>query len=131
MSGTDHRDTEGGGNGQGNERSRYVLLIDLTPSSPILNVYITMNRQLQERLNFGDSSESFFSVYSKTADDEDNKTVDRWQKDAKGVLIFVSPFVRIHLYYSHKLEYYRPVYSLPAALVALLAVTVQDLRPSS
>jgi len=29
-------------------------------------------------------------LYSKIADEEDNKVTDRWQKDADGILIFVS-----------------------------------------
>ncbi len=40
--------------------------------------------------NFGDSSGPLFSTYSKAAEDEDNKMVERWQKDADGILIFVS-----------------------------------------
>ena len=30
-------------------------------------------------------------MYSKAADEVDNKMVERWQKDADGILIFVSP----------------------------------------
>ena len=29
-------------------------------------------------------------MYSKAAEDEDNKMAERWQKDAEGILIFVS-----------------------------------------
>jgi hypothetical protein len=29
-------------------------------------------------------------MYSKAAEEEDNKMAERWQKDAEGVLIFVS-----------------------------------------
>jgi hypothetical protein len=47
--------------------------------------------------NFGDSSGPLFSIYSKAAEDEDNKMVERWQKDADGILFFVSPRVCIHL----------------------------------
>jgi hypothetical protein len=54
------------------------------------------NQPLQEESNFGDSSGPLFSIYSKAADDEDNKMVERWQKDADGILIFVSPRVAIH-----------------------------------
>jgi hypothetical protein len=39
---------------------------------------------------FGDSSGPLFSLYSKIAEEEDNKGTDRWQKDADGILIFVS-----------------------------------------
>src|SRR6267154_1884663 len=44
---------------------------------------------------FGDSSGSLFSIYSKAAEEEDNKMVERWQKDADGILIFMSPLVNI------------------------------------
>jgi hypothetical protein len=35
-------------------------------------------------------------MYSKAAEEEDNKMADHWQKDADGILIFVSPRVSIH-----------------------------------
>jgi hypothetical protein len=41
--------------------------------------------------NVGDSSGPLFSMYSKAAEDEDNEMAERWQKDADGILIFVSP----------------------------------------
>jgi hypothetical protein len=46
--------------------------------------------------NFGDSSGPIFSMYSKLSKEEDDALVDRWQKDADGILIFVSPSVDIH-----------------------------------
>lgn len=49
----------------------------------------------QGEFNFGDSSVPLFSLYSKIAEEEDNKLADRWQKDADGILIFVS--VRVTL----------------------------------
>ena len=57
----------------------------------------TSNQPLQGESNFGDSSGPLFSIYSKAADDEDNKMVERWQKDADGILIFVSHRVDICL----------------------------------
>ena len=58
----------------------------------------TPNQALQgEEVNFGDSSGPLFSIYSKATEDEDNKMVERWQKDADGILIFVSPCVGIHI----------------------------------
>jgi hypothetical protein len=36
-------------------------------------------------------------MYSKAAEEEDNKMVDLWQKDADGILFFVSPRVGICL----------------------------------
>ena len=47
--------------------------------------------------SFGDSSGPFFSIYSKAAEEEDNKMVERWQKDADGILIFVSSSVGIYV----------------------------------
>ena len=46
--------------------------------------------------NFGDSSEPLFSMYTKVAEEEDKKMVERWQKDADGILIFVSLCLGIH-----------------------------------
>jgi hypothetical protein len=47
--------------------------------------------QLQQRgSNFGDSSGPLFSLYSKIAEEQDNKMTHRWKKDADGILIFVS-----------------------------------------
>ena len=50
----------------------------------------------QGESNFGDSSGPIFSMYSKLAGEEDDEMVDRWQKDADGILIFVSPSVDFH-----------------------------------
>ena len=43
-----------------------------------------------------DSSGRLFSLYSEIATEEDNKKIDRWQKDADGLLIFVS-YGRLYL----------------------------------
>jgi len=50
-------------------------------------------------------------MYSKLAEEEDNKMVDRWLKEAEGILIFVSPGAVVHTGTS-KLKRCRPVYSL-------------------
>ncbi|KAH9963335.1 hypothetical protein BC827DRAFT_1266612 [Russula dissimulans] len=50
-------------------------------------------------------------MYSKIAEEEDNKMVERWQKDAEGMIIFSGLF--------------------SAVLTALVVVSVQDLRPNS
>jgi hypothetical protein len=86
----------------------------------IQNIYVdghpqsrwTLNQSLHGEPNLGDSSEPLFSIYSKAAEEEDNKMVRSWQKDAEGILIFVSPCQRPSNF-AHKLEHYRPVYSLP------------------
>jgi hypothetical protein len=54
------------------------------------------NQPSQGESKFGDSSGKLFSIYSNVAEDEDNKMVERWQKDADAILIFVSPCVNIH-----------------------------------
>ena len=36
-------------------------------------------------------------MYTKIAEEEDNKMTERWQADADGILIFVSPRLRIHI----------------------------------
>ncbi|KAI0292524.1 hypothetical protein BC826DRAFT_433338 [Russula brevipes] len=58
--------------------------------------------------NFGDSSGPLFSMYSKIAEDEDNKMVDQWQKDADGIIIFSGLF--------------------SAVLAALVVLSIQDLK---
>ena len=35
-------------------------------------------------------------MYSEIAQQQDNKMAERWQKDADGILIFVSPRIVIH-----------------------------------
>jgi hypothetical protein len=62
--------------------------------------YPTMmsNQPSQEESNFWDSSGPLFNIYSKAAEEEDKKMVERWQKDADGILIFVSPRVDIRLF---------------------------------
>jgi hypothetical protein len=67
---------------------------------------------------FGDSSGPFFSLCSKVAEEEDNKMVERWQKDADGILIFVSPRIRIHAVLCIN-WYTRLVYSLLQSLHSL------------
>ena len=47
-------------------------------------------------LHFRNSSRHVFSMYSKVAEAKDNEMVERWQKDAEGILIFVSPRTRFH-----------------------------------
>ncbi|KAH9971387.1 hypothetical protein BGW80DRAFT_1322167 [Lactifluus volemus] len=66
---------------------------------------------LQEHYHVSDGSGPLFTMYVKMAEEEDNKMTERWQKDADGVLIFTGLF--------------------SAALAVLVAVSIQDLRPSS
>ena len=50
----------------------------------------------QGESNFGDSSGPLFTIYSRHAEEEDSKMVERWQKDAHGILIFVHPKITFH-----------------------------------
>ena len=70
-----------------------LCIADGHPNHPVP----TSNQPLQRESNFGDSSGPLFSIYSKAAEDEDTKMVERWQKDADGILIFVSPHVDMRL----------------------------------
>ena len=49
-------------------------------------------------------------MYSKAAEEEDKNMADRWQKDADGILIFVSPRVGVLLSFYTSWDT-RPVYS--------------------
>jgi hypothetical protein len=59
-----------------------------------------------------DSSSPLFSIYFGITKEEDNTTIERWQKDADGILIFVSPSFAIPSMH-HDTECYRRAYSLP------------------
>lgn len=59
---------------------------------------LTSNQRLQGESKFSDSSGPLFFMYSKAAEEEDKKMVERWQKDADGILIFVSPQTDRHPY---------------------------------
>jgi len=43
-----------------------------------------------------DSSGPLFTMYSKIAEEEDNKMAERWQKDAEGIIIFVCHEIAFH-----------------------------------
>ena len=83
---------------------RYVIphspLFSSTSSSPIggqQNVHQSTQPQTpQGQSNFSDSSGPLFNMYVKMAEQEDDKMADRWQKDADGILIFVSSHTSFH-----------------------------------
>src|SRR6266851_4862691 len=62
---------------------------------PVVQPPSAQNQPSQGDSNFGDSSGPLFSLYSKIAEEEDNKMTDRWQKDADGILIFVSDLLAV------------------------------------
>ena len=59
------------------------------------------DQSLQGESKFGDSSGPFFSMYFKAIEEEDSKAVETLQKDADGILIFVSPCRHSH-FFVHK-----------------------------
>ena len=75
------------------------LISQMLMLDPRLDPQSTSNQPSRGQSNFGDSSGPLFSIYSKAADEEDSKMVERWQKDADGILIFVRPCVRIHIFF--------------------------------
>ena len=57
----------------------------------------TVERPSYGNSSFADSSGLFFSIYSEATKKEDDEMVERWQKDADGILIFVSHYDEIHV----------------------------------
>ena len=55
-------------------------------------------------------------MYSKAAEDEDDNMIMRSQKEADGVLIFVSSRIKNKRYLCVTQKYHRPVYSLLRSL---------------
>ena len=47
------------------------------------------HRTSQPEAGFSDGSGALFSIYLKTAEEEDKKMTDRWKGDADGILVFV------------------------------------------
>ena len=85
-------DREVGGGSGGPGRPGASHRPDLSPLiSQLCIVDDRQDQPFQGESNFGDSSGPLFSIYSRAAEDEDTKMVERWQKDADGILIFVSP----------------------------------------
>ena len=69
-----------------------------------ITVQSAPNQSSQGESSFGDSSGRLFSIYFNATKEEDDKMVEGWQKDAEGILIFVSPRIGNPCYFMHKLE---------------------------
>jgi hypothetical protein len=54
------------------------------------NIPQSAQNQTHEPSDVSDSSGPIFNMYVKMAEEEDKIMTDRWQKDADGILIFVS-----------------------------------------
>jgi hypothetical protein len=99
---------------------RFSALSPLISSMCILGVYAgwphsASNQPLQAGSNFGNGSGPLFSIYSNIAEKEDNKMADRWQRDAQGILIFVSLHVSFRTPPTRQLENSRLVCSLSSS----------------
>ena len=58
----------------------------------------TQNEHEKEReSNFLDGSGPFFTMYTEKAGEYDKKMAERWQADADGILVFVSPYSCLHI----------------------------------
>jgi hypothetical protein len=70
--------------------------------------------QTRRETNFSDGSGPLFNMYLKMTEEEDKKMAHRWQKDADGILIFVSSILVPTLGCSSPGQHknHRPVYSL-------------------
>jgi hypothetical protein len=82
-------------------QARYMLLgLDLTNFSHAVDGHPqrpTQDQPSQVDSNFSDSSGPVFSLYSKIAVEEDDKTAERWKTNADGILIFVSLRASVHI----------------------------------
>ena len=87
------------------------------------------NRLSQVESVYADPSGPLFSMYLQLAGEEDKKMTENWKGDADGILIFVSrysaPRASTHIHPRSKTGLFS------AAVAALVAVSVQDLKPSS
>jgi len=71
--------------------TNFSHVVDGRPQRP------TQDQLFQADSNFSDSSGPVFSLYSKIAVEEDDKTAERWKTNADGILIFVSLRLSIHI----------------------------------
>lgn len=82
--------------------ARYLLFIPLlTNFSHAVDGHPQMpnqDQQFQADSYFSDSSGPVFSLYSKIAVEEDDKTAERWKTNADGILIFVSLPASFHIF---------------------------------
>ena len=82
-------------------QARYLLFgLVLTNVSHVVDGYPprqTQDPPFPADSNFCDSSGPVFSLYSKIAEEEDDKTAERWKTNADGMLIFVSLRASIHI----------------------------------
>ncbi|KAH9971404.1 hypothetical protein BGW80DRAFT_457203 [Lactifluus volemus] len=86
-------------------------IVDMSSRRDVPQAQASQSQTPKEQADLSDTSEPLFNMYTRMAEDEDKKMASRWQKDADGILIFTGLF--------------------SAAVAALVAVSVQDLKPNS
>ena len=89
----------------------------------------TPNRPLLGQSDYGDSSWPLYLMYSKIAEEEDNRMVERCQKDKDGTLIIVSPSCSSSVDSAHQPKTQTGLFS--ATVGALLTISIPDLKPNS
>ncbi len=82
----------------------------------------------QKKTIHRDSSRILYAVYSKSAEKRDNRVFKTWQKDADGIIFFVSPKVAFYTLHINQRVKQNGLFS--AVIAALVAVSIQDLRPN-
>ncbi|KAH9971417.1 hypothetical protein BGW80DRAFT_1460671 [Lactifluus volemus] len=85
-------------------------IVDMSSRRDVPQAQASQSQTPKEQADLSDTSEPLFNMYARMAEDEDKKMASRWQKDADGILIFTGLF--------------------SAAVAALVAVSVQDLKPN-
>ena len=87
------------------------------------------NHPPQGESGFVDGSGPLFSMYLQLAGEEDKKMTENWKGDAEGILIFVSRHFTCGALRTFTPRLKTGLFS--AAVATLVAVSVQDLKPSS
>ena len=91
--------------------SSRICVADGLPQ-PIQNPPLWSN---QGGINYGDMSWPLYAMYSKVAQEEDNKKAERVQNALDGILVFVSPHLTPQFLHT-SIGNHRVAYSLPLSL---------------
>jgi hypothetical protein len=69
-------------------------MLDITRLVNLTHIVCVIGNPRNEN---SDSSGPLFSIYSKIVEEDDNKRAERQQKDAEGIVLFVSAHPRLHI----------------------------------
>ena len=87
------------------------------------------DRLFKKELDYGDSSWPLYSMYSRIAQQDDNKLAERCQRDTNGTMVFVSPHVNVCLM-TVRINWKIQTGLFAATVGALLTVSIQDIKPN-